>query len=393
MQQQPTFSLPAPDAESAAHSARVAALLREKIAAAGGKISFAEYMQHALYAPGLGYYVAGSSKFGAAGDFVTAPEVSPLFGRVLARQCAAVLAEVPESGILEFGAGSGRLAVDLLLALAALDALPDRYSILEVSPDLRQRQETLLRDALPDYFAQIAWLQQLPERHAGVIIANEVLDAMPCERFIRRGDTVTQLCVGVQNGEFVPVERTAPKFLVDAVSALEQQLGRPLPDAYASDICLAASQWLGAVADVLDRGFIFLFDYGLSRSEYYAADRSSGWLKCHFRHHAHANPLILPGIQDITAWVDFSAMADAAYDHGLEIGGYVTQAQFLIHGGLADELVDIAELPLAAQLDLSRQVKLLTLPGEMGENFKCLGLRRGAATPIAFFEADRTVTL
>jgi len=394
MQHQPQPQLPKPDAESAAHSARVAAMIREKIAAAGGQISFAEYMQHALYAPGLGYYRAGATKFGAAGDFITAPEISPLFGRVLARQCAQVLVTQDGSGILEFGAGSGRLAVDLLRALAALDALPGSYRILEVSPDLQERQASLLRRELPEYYGRVSWLDRMPDQHVGVIVANEVLDALPVERFVRRDKGIAQLCVGIDHGEFVLQQRPAPDVLSDAVTALEKYLQQPLPNGYTSEICLAARHWAAELANVLQQGVAFLFDYGLGRREYYGPSRSGGWLRCHFRHHAHDNPLVLPGIQDITAWVDFSAVADAAHEHGLEIAGFVAQAQFLMAGGLDQELAEMDKMPLHAQLELSRQAKLLTLPGEMGENFKCLGLVRGAVlTPDAFLAADRTATL
>ncbi|MDH3532526.1 MAG: SAM-dependent methyltransferase [Gammaproteobacteria bacterium] len=394
MQHQPQPQLPKPDAESAAHSARVGAAIRAKIAAAGGQISFAEYMHHALYAPGLGYYSAGATKFGMAGDFITAPEVSPLFARVLARQCADVIAMTDAAGILEFGAGSGRLAVDLLQALAALDALPDSYRILEVSPDLRDRQASLLRRETPEHYGRVSWLDRMPDQHTGVIVANEVLDALPVERFLRHDNGIAQLCVGIDHDEFVLQQRSAPQVLRDAVVELEARLGQPLPHGYASEICLAAPHWVADLADVLQQGIAFLFDYGLCRREYYGPGRSGGWLRCHFRHHAHDNPLLLPGIQDITGWVDFSAVADAAHAHGLDIAGFVTQAHFLIAGGLEEALADLAKVPLHAQLELSRQAKLLTLPGEMGENFKCLGLSRGAVTtPDAFLAADRTATL
>ena len=394
MQQQSGLQLPDPDADSQAHTARVTAYLRSKIAAAGGQISFAEYMHEALYAPGLGYYSAGSTKFGAAGDFVTAPEVSPVFGAVLARQCATVIAGIDGASILEFGAGSGRLAVDVLRTLARLETLPERYRIVEVSADLRERQESLLNSEIPELVERVNWLDGLPGRHAGVVIANEVLDALPVERFVRRADGVYQACVALAEDRFVWTERPATDALAAAVVALEDDIERELPDGFTSEICLAAAPWIAAIGAMIDEGIAFLFDYGVNRHEYYAADRSTGWLRCHFRHHAHNDALILTGIQDLTSWVDFSMVATAAHDNGFEIAGFVNQAQFLMAGGLDAELADIAELPPAAQLELSRQVKLLTLPGEMGENFKCLGLRRGdVTTPGAFLVADRTTTL
>jgi SAM-dependent MidA family methyltransferase len=387
-------SLPQPDADSAAHSDRVAEHLRAVIDARGADISFAEFMHEALYAPGLGYYSAGSAKFGDAGDFTTAPEVSSVFGRVVARQCASAMAEIAAPSILEVGAGSGKLAADVLTKLAQIDALPERYEILEVSADLRDRQQTFLAAEVPEFFTRVSWLQQLPKEHRGVIIANEVLDALPVERFVRRAGQTLQLGVAVVKDEFVFVERKPTDALVNAVAHIEQDIGRPLADDFVSDVCLAAPAWIADLAAALHEGVALLFDYGVSRREYYAEERSDGWLRCHFRHHAHNDPLILPGIQDITAWVDFSAVAAAAIDHGLDVEGFVTQAHFLLNGGLAEELADFSELPSAAQLRLSGQVKLLTLPGEMGENFKCLGLSRNSSAIIpGLTAADRTHTL
>lgn len=395
MQQQQQLSLPKPDDLSAAHSARVATFMREQIAAAGGEISFAEYMQHALYAPGLGYYSAGTTKFGAAGDFITAPETSSLFGRVVARQCAEVLRQIDSPSILELGAGSGKLAADVMLMLAELDALPPGgYQILEVSADLRERQERFLRNEIPELFDRVAWLDQLPDTHTGVIIANEVLDALPVERFVCRKGDVVQICVVTDGDSFVLSEREAPKNLQAAVRSIETELGRELPDGFASEVCLAAPLWVSDLAGALREGAILLFDYGVSRHEYYSSERSGGWLRCHFRHHAHDNPLLLPGIQDITSWVDFSTVAAAAVASGLDIAGYVSQAQFLIGGGLDQLLTNFLELPTEAQLKLSAQVKLLTLPAEMGESFKCIGLSRGnLQPPSAFGLADRTRSL
>jgi SAM-dependent MidA family methyltransferase len=394
MQQEQQLSLPEPDAESVAHSARVAVFLREQIAAAGGQISFAEYMHHALYAPRLGYYSAGAAKFGPSGDFVTAPEVSPVFGRVLARQCASILSEIESPSILEFGAGSGRLAVDVLRKLSDFDALPERYLVLEVSADLRERQEDLLRREVPDLIDRVAWIDRLPDEHRGVVIANEVLDALPVERFVRHGDDILQICVADDGGKFVPREIKAPDVLANAVLGIEDNLGGRFADGYVSEVSLAMPPWIRGISQLLRQGTVFLFDYGLSQREYYEAERSDGWLRCHFRHHAHNDPFILPGIQDLTAWVDFSAVASAAVDNGLEVAGYVTQAHFLVGGGLDAELADFSDLPIDAQLKLSGQVKLLTLPGEMGENFKCLGLSRGVTEQLdAFSFADRTTSL
>jgi SAM-dependent MidA family methyltransferase len=394
MQHDYAFSLPQPDAVSAAHSERCAEYIRARIHDAGGSISFAEYMHYALYAPGLGYYVAGARKFGADGDFVTAPEISPLFGRVVARQCAAVLRETANASVLEFGAGSGKLALDMLRALRELDALPAEYRILEVSADLRERQQRLLREEVPQLADRIVWLDRMPASHRGVVLANEVLDALPVERFMRRNNGVYQLRVGDEVGEFVFVDEPAPDILANAVEAIERDIGRQLPDSYISELSLAAPAWIKDVAQMLESGLVLLFDYGVSRQEYYAADRNEGWLRCHFRHRAHSDPLILPGVQDLTAWVDFSAVAAAAADDGLEVLGYVSQGQFLLSGGIDAELHDFARMPLESQLQTSAQVKMLTLPGEMGENAKCICLARGdISRPAAFESADRTHTL
>ncbi len=394
MQHDYAFSLPQPDAVSAAHSERCADYIRARIHDAGGSISFAEFMHYALYAPGLGYYAAGARKFGADGDFVTAPEISPLFGRVVAKQCAAALRESTGASVLEFGAGSGRLALDMLRALREVDALPAEYRILEVSADLRQRQQRLLHEELPDVADRIVWLDRMPDSHRGVVLANEVLDALPVERFMRRKNGVFQLRVSDEAQEFVFVDEPAPEMLVRAVEAIEQDIGRRLPDNYISEVSLAAPAWLGDMAQMLESGLALLFDYGVSRREYYAADRNEGWLRCHFRHRAHSDPLILPGIQDLTAWVDFTAVAAAAVGSGLDILGYVSQAQFLLDGGIEGELHGFAGMLPESQLQTAAQVKMLTLPGEMGENVKCICLARGdISRPAAFETADRTHTL
>ena len=394
MQYDARSSLPTPDALSAAHSERVVEFIRAEMAAAGGSLSFAEFMQHALYAPGLGYYAAGATKFGAAGDFVTAPEVSSLFGRVLARQCAEVLAAMNDGSILEVGAGSGKLAADVLGALAAMDKLPGRYEILEVSADLRQRQEDYLRAKQPDLISLVSWLDRPPGTHDGVIIANEVIDALPVERFLRAAREVRQMRVTAESKAFGVTDVEAPDVLVRTVEGIEDELGVQLPEGYVSEVSLGMPAWLVELAGCLRCGVAFLMDYGVTRREYYAPQRAGGWLRCHFRHHAHDDPLILVGIQDLTAWADFTAVAAAGLACGLDVAGYSAQAQFLIGGGLEFELQQLADLSTTAQLEMSGQVKILTLPGEMGENFKCLALRRGdVPVPSAFALGDRTHTL
>ncbi len=387
-------SLPQPDELSAEHSVRVRDHIRDRIRDAGGQISFAEFMHEALYAPGLGYYAAGATKFGADGDFITAPEVSSLFGRILARQAAEVLCDIENGEILECGAGSGKLAVDILTTLEAQNALPAAYNILEVSADLVSKQQARLRDALPQLFDRVRWLSSLPEDFDGVVIANEVLDALPVERFVQREAGLRQLHVSRDGDKFVWTEGDAPARLREAVAEIEADLGRALGDSYVSDVSLAAPSWIRDLGESVRHGAVFLFDYGVSRREYYAADRADGWLRCHFRHHAHNDPLVYPGIQDLTAWVDFSSVAGAAVASELEILGYQTQSQFLLGGGLDKEMENFVKLPMEQQVELSGQIKTLTLPGEMGENFKCMALGRGVENaPSAFQFADRTQTL
>ena len=394
MQYEPSASLPEPDKLSEEHSARVREHVCAKIERAGGQISFADYMHEILYAPGLGYYSAGSSKFGPAGDFITAPEVSSIFGTILARQVAEVLQQIDGASILEFGAGSGKLAADMLESLQRLDALPSTYNILEVSADLRERQESYLRQRVPDLVDRVAWLASPPTAMCGALVANEVLDALPVERFVRRDSGVMQVRVTVTNNGFEFVEEAAPGKLRGSVAAIEEDLGARLPEGYVSEICLAVPGLIEDMSAALREGVAFVFDYGVPRREYYAAERNDGWLRCHFRHHAHNDPLILPGIQDLTAWVDFTAVAAAAVAAGFEIGGYSAQAQFLMAGGLDAEMGGFADLSLEEQIELSRQVKTLTLPGEMGEHFKCIALQKGnVATPSGFSIADRTHTL
>ena len=388
---QASLSLPATDADSTAHSRRVADAIGQRIDAAGGSISFGDYMQQALYAPGLGYYTAGNRKFGADGDFVTAPELSPLFGRVVARQCVAVLDALGGGDVLELGAGSGRMAADMLRLMADLDRLPASYSILEVSPELTERQRDYLADAIPAHAARVRWLDRLPTDFRGVIVANEVLDALPVERFVRRESGAGELRVVRDGDGFAASTAPASPALEAALAELEASLDAPLPVGYRSEICLALPDFVAGLATSLAAGAVLLLDYGLERRSYYAADRSGGWLRCHFRHRVHDDPFVLPGVQDITAWVDFTAVATALADAGLDIGGYVTQAQFMLGGGLAEELADIAERPPDEQAELSGQVKLLTLPGEMGEHFKCVFATRDVdCRPAAFAAGDRT---
>lgn len=377
--------LPPPGAEAQEHSARLQEHIRAAIAAHGGALPFARFMELALYAPGLGYYSAGSRKFGAAGDFVTAPEVSSLFGRCLARTCREVLEQTGGGDILEFGAGSGALAADLLLELDALGSLPGRYRILEVSAELRERQRDTLARCCPGLLNRIEWLDALPQTMGGVVLANEVLDALPVERFRRTADGVEQACVVTAEDGFGWHWRPAPAELAAAVAALEDDLGAPLPAGYTSELCPLLGPWMASLGDVLHGGLALLIDYGYPRREYYHPQRSAGTLMCHYRHRAHDDPLALAGLQDITAHVDFSAAASAAVGSGLELAGFTSQAQFLMGSGLVEILQGSDPNDTRAHLELARQAKLLTLPGEMGERFKVMGLARALAQPLAGF--------
>jgi SAM-dependent MidA family methyltransferase len=372
------FEPPEPDAEEAAHGARVAALIRARIAAAGGWLDFAEYMDLALYAPGLGYYSAGAAKLGAAGDFVTAPEISPLYARCLARALAPVLAAHEDAVLLELGGGTGALAAGLLAALEGLGAAPARYLMLEVSADLRARQRGTLARLVPRSAARVEWLDALPGRPLrGVVLANEVADALPVSRFAVAPEGLAALGVVATPGGFAWQARPAGPALAAAVARIAGGLDAPLAPGYVSEACLRLPAWIGALARCLEAGAIVLADYGAARREYYHPERREGTLSCHRRHRAHADPLRWAGLQDITAWVDFTAVAEGAADAGLEVAGYATQAHFLIDAGIEREL---AAAGGPGSLRAAQEAQRLLLPGEMGERFKVMALARG---PVA----------
>ncbi len=371
--------LPAPTADEQAHSAQLAQLIREEIARAGGAIDFAHFMALALYAPGLGYYSAGKTKFGAAGDFVTAPEISPLFARCLAVQCAQVLHTLGGGDLLEVGAGSGRLALDLLTALDAQHALPNTYFILELSADLRARQAHTLRERAPQLAARVQWLNELPAAFRGVVIANELLDAIPAERFRVGVHGAEQMQVRVEGDRFVWDARPASATLAAQVDPLS------LPVGYVSEINPQAQAWVTSIATRLTAGIVLLIDYGFPRAEFYHPQRSEGTLMCHYRHRAHGDPLILVGLQDITAHVDFTAIAEAAHDAGLSVLGYTSQAAFLLALGLTRFGEEAPQDDTRTRLAMAQQVKTLTLPSEMGELFKVLALGRGVTPPLLGF--------
>lgn len=377
--------LPEPDALLRARSERLLQRIRAAIVDAGGSLPFDRFMQMALYEPGLGYYSAGLRKFGEHGDFVTAPEISSLFGRTLARSCRSVLQEMQEPHILEFGAGTGVMATDILLELEALDCLPDRYSILELSADLQERQQQTLRARAPHLLERVQWLQAWPAGgFTGVLFANEVLDAMPVHLFRKhaQGYQERHVCWSEQEEGLRWVDVPAGEHLDSQLQELEKNLGHAFGEGYQSELSGLYAPWLQSVSSLLERGVMYLIDYGYGRAEYYSPQRSMGTLMCHYRHRAHDNPLILVGLQDITAYVDFTSVAEAAGSAQLDLLGYTSQAAFLLDAGITDLLTNEDPGDVQRFLRLSQQLKTLTLPSEMGERFKVMCLARNAPEMI-----------
>lgn len=368
--------LPPPDALQAEHSARCVAMLRNEIAAAGGWISFARFMELALYAPGLGYYAAGARKFGQAGDFVTAPEISPLFGACVARHIVNTLVATG-GNVFELGPGSGKLACDILLELEKRGALPENYFLLEVSADLRERQHATIA-TLPAHLARRAvWLDRLPEQFVGAMIANEVLDVIPVHLLAFHAGIAHERGVCVHDGAFAWRD-LAP--LSGHLKMLESRVNIGLSadslDGYVTEVAPAAEAWVASLAESLARGTILLIDYGFRQSEFYHASRRTGTLMCHYRHYAHTDPFFLPGLQDITAHVDFTAIAEAGIAAGLTLDGYTNQAQFLIESGIAEIMGAMDPADTARYLNMTNAVQRLMSPAEMGEFFKVMGFSK-----------------
>ena len=350
----------------------------DSIIAKNGQMPFFDYMNQALYAPGLGYYQAGSQKFGASGDFVTSPELSPLFGWALANQCAPILQALDNSSVLEFGAGSGQLALDVLRRLRDLQQLPQHYYIVEISADLVERQRQTLTQE-PELLQSVSWLPALPEDFVGVVLANEVLDAMPIELFcwhenqLHRGlvgtvDQQWQLLWQVQSNEWLPA----------AIQSFREQWPQP----YLSEFNPMLASWLQQLHQSMRAGVVLLIDYGFPASEYYHPDRQQGTLMCHYRHHAHTDPLIYPGLQDITAHVDFSAVAHAASDCGFAVSGFASQANFLL---ACDILDGVSSSDQQQSMRESQQLQTLLMPAEMGELFKVMALSKVYDEPLQGF--------
>lgn len=383
--------LPPPGADALTHSRALHEHIVRTITEAGGKIPFSRYMELALYAPAQGYYSAGAAKFGPDGDFTTAPEISALFGATIAEGLLPVLDELGRDAVLfEPGAGTGAMAASVLAHLARADRLPAEYLILEVSGDLRDRQRRALGALPSDVAGRVRWLDKLPEiPFEGVVLANEVLDALPVERFrVGEGGAADIAWVSVVDDTYqVTWEPPPPEVAAPLAQLLEQcrLAGASLAPGYTGEYCPGVAAFVMTLSYVLARGALVLSDYGGTRREVYLPERAEGTLLCHYRHRAHDNPFFLPGLQDITAWVDFTSVADAAVDAGLDLAGFAPQAHYLLGSGL-DRALSAA---MAAQPDraahFQSEIKTLTLPGEMGERFKFMGLTRGIKAPLSGF--------
>jgi SAM-dependent MidA family methyltransferase len=366
------------------------AVIAAEIAARGGSISFARYMELALYEPGLGYYAGGAQKFGdhaEGGDFLTAPELTPLFAQALARQVAQVLRGSAPM-VIEAGAGSGRLAADLLPALDALGCLPQRYRILEVSGALRARQQATLAQRAPAYIERVEWLDSLPEHFSGCLLGNEVLDAMPSHAVSWTEDKgIAEIGVALEQGRLVEAARPASGSLLSA--ARELQIEGP----WRGEISLAVRAWISDLSRRLEQGALLLIDYGLPRHELYHPQRNGGSIRCHYRHRVHQDAFWYPGLSDITSHVDFTAVAEAGFDSGLDVMGYCSQANFLLNCGIGELLGEVGALDATA-LRARGAVNVLLSPNEMGELFKVIALGRGVPGPLlGFARGDKVHTL
>ena len=381
--------LPPLDAAERAHVERMHALIRAEVEAGGGAIPFSRYMEAVLYAPRLGYYRAGWRTFGARGDFTTAPELSPLFARTVARQVDEALSLAGRREIIEIGAGAGTMAARMLAELVPRGGV--RYRILELSGAMAARQRETIEAYAPEALASVSWMGALPEPgFRGVVLANEVVDALPVERFEVAAGGVSMHCVGFEAGRPRWRPRPAPPWLADAVESIQCEIGHRLPAGYVSEIGPARCAWAASIAERIERGLLLVIDYGFPRHELYHPDRRDGTLRCHFRHRRHDDALALCGLQDVTAHVDFTAIARAA---GLDVAGFTTQGEFLLGCGLLD-LVSGTDPGSPEFVRLAAGIKRLTLPGEMGEAIKAMALTRGIEDPlIGFSGRDHRVRL
>ena len=379
MSEHQALGLPEPNAEALEHSARLKRVIDDAIEASGGLISFSRFMEFALYSPEGGYYVSSLRKFGEQGDFITAPELGDVFARCLAKQLAQVLDGLGNGEVLEVGAGSGMLAMQLLKELDKSYKLPSLYSILEVSPELSRRQPQLLQQEVPRYVDRIRWLSELPDTFTGVIVANEVVDAVPVDRFTVRNGEVLGVGVAVGESGFVDATYTVDHARWDSIRNLD------LADGYSSEVGFQQQAWLRSLGDRLKSGVIIVIDYGFPCHEFFHPQRSKGTLMCHYRHRSHGDPYINVGLQDITAHVDFTALAKAARESGLSLLGFTNQASFLLSLGILDTIAPEMQGNTAHTIKITQQVKKLTLPSEMGELFKVMVVGIGFEQPLLGF--------
>lgn len=376
-------TLPTPSTEALQHSDKLKQHLLAHIRTQPtDSISFAEFMQIALYEPGLGYYAAGSRKFGKDGDFITAPELSPLFSHCLARQCIDVLGTLPERNLLEIGAGSGIMAADILLYLEQEQQLPAEYLILETSPELQQRQESTLTQKAPHLLSRVRWLAELPPKFSGMILANELLDALPVHLFELTEDATLEKCITIQNSALTWDRRPAGNALKQAIDTLQEHYPN-LQSPYTSEVNLALTGLIQDLSQCLDQGIILFIDYGFPQKEYYHPERNTGTLMCHYRHQSHPDPLLNLGLQDITAHVDFTAVAMAGINNNLDLLGYTNQASFLLNTGLLNPDQGTNQKTRYQQ---NQAIKMLTLPTEMGELFKVMALGKQYSNELLGFK-------
>lgn len=396
-------ALPVPDREALAISQELSTRIAAEIARSGGWLSFARYMEMALYEPGLGYYSNPGQVFGAAGDFVTAPELTPLFGATLARQVSPWLKDPALAGsgqvVLEVGGGSGMLAAQLLNALDNVGHHEVRYLILELSAERREHQRQTLKSLAPGLMDRVGWLETFPETFAGVVVANELLDAMPVQLFEWQANAEAELQeMGVTwvDGQFAWAPRPADAVLTETVTALRNRLGpegAQWHSPYRSEICPAQQAWMRTLADCMTAGVVMLLDYGFAAPEYYHPQRDQGTLMCHYRHRSHADPFLWPGLSDITAHVDFTALARAATAEGFSLVGYTSMAAFLLNAGLLDELADLPREPESFWFAQAQAVQQLISEAEMGELFKVIAFEKNLreAASVLGFGGDRAV--
>ena len=378
-------NLPQPSDLAQQHSESLISLIKSEIEQKGGAISFQRYMELALYAPALGYYAAGSAKLGEEGDFITAPEISPLFSQALANAILPALDS--DQIILEVGAGRGRMAADILIYLKQQNKLPKEYWILELSADLRERQKVTIEATAPDLINKVKWLDVLPEQFSGVVLANELLDAIPVQLFQKKENDINEINVVWLNDKFsFQLKSSFDERLVHRVKNIETELEREFDSGYVSEINFAAEDWIKSIAESLQQGIIILIDYGFPRHEYYHAQRNQGTLMCHYRHRTHPDVFVYPGLQDITAHVDFTAMADAALESDMKVIGYTNQASFLMGAGLLELAALNDESDVQQQMEMASQIKKLTLPHEMGELFKVIGFSKNCDITLPAFE-------